>query len=47
MPAPIHSAHFIADPRLAGAVADFLPREQEAAQEEMAELAMHGPFKRG
>lgn len=47
MPAAIHSAHFIADPRLSAAVADFLPREREAMAAEMAELSMHGPFKRG
>ena len=47
MPAAIHSAHFIADPRLAGAVAEFLPREADAMRQEMAELSMHGPFRRG
>ncbi|MGD8862542.1 MAG: GNAT family N-acetyltransferase [Myxococcales bacterium] len=47
MPAAIHSAHFIADPRLSAAVAEFLPREADAMRQEMAELSMHGPFRRG
>lgn len=46
MPAPIHSAHFIAHPGLAEAVADYLPREMAEVRGEMARASMHGPFKR-
>jgi predicted N-acyltransferase len=47
MPHAVHSAHWIAHPVLARAVAEFLPREAEAVRGEMASLAMHGPFRRG
>ena len=47
MPAPIHSSHHIAHPGLRDALAAYLPREIEATRAEMAQLAMHGPFKRG
>ena len=47
MPAAIHSLHQIADPRLRQALEQYLPREAEAIAAEMAELALHGPFKRG
>jgi predicted N-acyltransferase len=43
----IHSLHDVRHPALREAVADFLPREAESMREEMAALAMHGPFKRG
>jgi len=46
MPVPIHSAHWIAHPGLADAIADFLPREAAAVQREIAMLKEHGPFKR-
>jgi len=46
MPAAIHSAHWMADARLAQALAAYLPREAEAVREEMAMLAQHGPFHR-
>ncbi len=46
-PSPIHSVHFIRHPVLGAAVASFLPREAAATQEHMAELAVHGPFRRG
>jgi len=47
LPAVIHSLHDVRHPALREAVADFLPREAESMREEMAGLAMHGPFKRG
>jgi predicted N-acyltransferase len=47
MPAPIHSLHWIRHPGLARAVADYLPRERAAVQQELAALAVHGPFRRG
>jgi predicted N-acyltransferase len=47
LPVPIHSLHQIADPRLRQAIEQYLPHEIEAIRAEMAELATHGPFKRG
>jgi predicted N-acyltransferase len=47
MPVAVHSLHEIAQPALRDALATHLPREIEATRAEMAELAMHGPFKRG
>ena len=47
LPAAIHSAHWVRHPGLGAAVAEFLPREAEHVRDELAELAMHGPFKRG
>jgi hypothetical protein len=47
MPVAIHSLHQMAHPALRDALATHLPREIEATREEMAQLAMHGPFKRG
>jgi len=44
---PTFSAHFIADPRLRAAVADYLEREREAALHEIAELDEFTPFKKG
>ncbi len=46
MPSPVHSAHFVADPRLRGAVESFLPREAMQVQRHMLELAERGPFRR-
>ena len=46
MPARVHSAHFIFDPVLSRAVADFLPREAMQLERQMFELAEHGPFRR-
>lgn len=46
MPVEIHSAHWIAHPGLADAIAEFLPREAIAVQREMAMLAEHSPFHR-
>lgn len=46
LPTPIHSAHWLAHPRLRAAVEDYLPREAAAAQAEMAALMEQGPFRR-
>ncbi len=46
MPVPIHSAHWICNPVLAQAVADFLPREAFSVQQQIRDLSHHGPFKR-
>lgn len=46
LPAAIHSAHFLRDPRLDAAVRDFLPREAEAIREGLAAMTAMGPFKR-
>jgi predicted N-acyltransferase len=48
LPAPVYSAHFIADPRLRGPVEDFVRREREAVEGEMEWLAeVYSPFKEG
>lgn len=47
MPRRIWSAHWIRHPLLSAAVADFLPREAMSVQHRIAELAEHGPFRRG
>ena len=46
LPAVIHNACYVADPRLAAAVSDFLLREARAVQMELAELDHHGPAHR-
>jgi uncharacterized protein len=46
LPAPIHNACYVADPRLAEAVSDFLEREERAVRVELAELKHHGPSHR-
>lgn len=46
LPAEIHSVHWIADPRLRQAVAEFLPREAFAVQRQIAELRSQSPFRR-
>jgi predicted N-acyltransferase len=45
LPVPTYSAHWIAHPGLARAVADFLERERPAMQREMAALATLSPFR--
>ena len=46
LPAPVHSAHYIADPRLRAPVEDFLAREREAVSGEMEWLAEeYSPFR--
>jgi predicted N-acyltransferase len=47
MPSEIHSVHWIRNPVLSQAVADFLPREASAVERQMRELSKHGPFHRG
>lgn len=48
LPAPVYSAHFIADPRLRGPVEDFVRREREAVEGEMEWLAEeYSPFREG
>jgi predicted N-acyltransferase len=46
LPAAIHNACYIADPRLAQAVGEFLTREEEAVHFELAQLQQHGPSHR-
>jgi hypothetical protein len=46
MPVPIYSGHWVRHPVLAQAVADFLPREAASVQQQIQELAHHGPFRR-
>jgi predicted N-acyltransferase len=45
VPTPTWSAHWVADPRFADAIADFLQQETVAMDEYIDELAGHGPFK--
>jgi predicted N-acyltransferase len=47
LPAEIHSAHWIADPRLAQAVGEFLPHERAHLEQEIALVMEESPFKRG
>ncbi|MBW2461933.1 MAG: N-acetyltransferase [Deltaproteobacteria bacterium] len=46
MPSPIHSVHWVRHPVLAGAVAEFLPREAHGTAMQIEELGERGPFKR-
>lgn len=46
MPAAVHSAHAVTDPRLRAAIGEFLGREAAQLSYEMAQLAEHGPFRR-
>ncbi len=46
LPAEIHNACYIADPRLRLAIDDFLRREEHAVQDELAALRHHGPSHR-
>ena len=46
-PVPTFSAHFLADPRLRDAVADFLELERREALREIAALGDFTPFRRG
>ena len=47
LPSPTHSLHWLADPGLHAAVADYLAREAEAVDEDMTLLTAMGPFRRG
>lgn len=44
-PKAVHSAHFIADPGFRAAVADYLEREREAVEYEIAAIDAESPFK--
>jgi predicted N-acyltransferase len=46
LPVAIHNACYVADPRLAAAVADYLEREEHSVRMELAELDHHGPAHR-
>jgi predicted N-acyltransferase len=48
LPAPVYSAHFIADPALRAPVARYLEQERQAVQQEMDWLAEeYSPFREG
>ncbi|HVV63943.1 MAG TPA: GNAT family N-acetyltransferase [Rhizomicrobium sp.] len=47
MPKATYSAHFIAHPGLRRAVDDYLASERAAVAQHIAELAAHGPFRKG
>ncbi len=47
LPVEIHSAHWIRDPRLAGAVDEYLPQEAADVRLEIAMLTERAPFRRG
>jgi predicted N-acyltransferase len=47
MPEETHSAHYIAHPGLARAVDAYLAQERAAIAENIEELAVQGPFKKG
>ena len=46
-PVPTYSAHFLADPGLRRAVADYLEAERRAVEHEIAVLDQFTPFKKG
>jgi uncharacterized protein len=46
LPEPTYSLHFLADPRLRAAVADYLAMERAAVKEEACELRRLAPFKK-
>jgi len=46
LPAAIHNACYVADPRLGDAVRDFLQREEASVRYELAQLSHHGPAHR-
>jgi predicted N-acyltransferase len=46
LPKPTWSAHWIANPRFAEAIADFLDSETAAIDNYLGELESHTPFKR-
>lgn len=47
MPVRTQSAHWIADPRFAAAIEDFLGRETEAIDGYVAQLEASSPFREG
>jgi predicted N-acyltransferase len=46
LPVAIHNACYVADPRLAEAVNDFLQREEASVRFELSQLSHHGPAHR-
>jgi predicted N-acyltransferase len=46
LPVATWSAHWIADPRLRAAIADYLARERPAVRRERLALARHSPYRR-
>jgi len=47
LPTPIHSAHWIAEPRLRAGIEAYLPEECAAVRHEIDSMAAEGPFRRG
>jgi predicted N-acyltransferase len=47
LPSEVHSAHWIADPRLAAAVRGFCAEEAAYMRHQIAEVMAETPFKRG
>jgi predicted N-acyltransferase len=47
LPVPTHSLHWLADPGLHRAVAQYLDAERQAVSEEIEVLTAYGPFRRG
>ena len=47
LPVPVHSLHWLADPGLNGAVAQYLEQERRAVGEDIEMVADWGPFRRG
>ena len=47
LPVPTYSVHWIRDPALHGAVADYLKRERAAVAHEIALLGEESPYRRG
>ncbi|HXE03347.1 MAG TPA: peptidogalycan biosysnthesis protein, partial [Methyloceanibacter sp.] len=47
LPSETYSAHYIADPALRRAVADYLKRERRAVAREIALLGEESPYRRG
>lgn len=46
LPTPVHSLHFLTDPGLRDAVAQYLRAERRAVDEEIEVLTAYGPFRR-
>ena len=46
LPTPTWSAHWVADPRFAAAIQQFLDEETAAVDDYLGELETHTPFKR-
>ena len=47
LPSAVYSAHWIADPRFADAVADFLARERGGVEDYLDELSERLPYRAG